>query len=227
MTKRLFITGTDTEVGKTWVAAQLMREIARAGIKVAGLKPVAAGIDAARAPDKVNEDAVLLQSLATQSLPYEAVNPLLLTEAIAPHIAAAKEGVGLSVGVCVKGCQKVLKSDADVVVIEGAGGWLVPLNATETMADLANALDCDVILVVGMRLGCINHALLSAQALLASGVSVVGWVANSVDPEMLCPEENLNTLIELLPMPLLAQIPHNAALQNSYFESSVLHSLCD
>jgi dethiobiotin synthetase len=174
MTRTWFVTGTDTGVGKTAISCALLIAAREAGLKTAAIKPVAAGCDEAGH----NEDALQLMECMSEPLEYEQVNPVALTAAIAPHIAAQQEGRTLQVSRLAGLCRGVMAGEADFVLIEGAGGWRVPLNARETLADLAVQLQVDVILVVGMRLGCINHALLTAEAIARDGLKLVGWIAN-------------------------------------------------
>ncbi len=203
MTRTFFVTGTDTEVGKTAVSCALLRAAAGKGLSTAAIKPVAAGCD----DDGRNEDAVALSACMTAELPYQQVNPVALQEAIAPHIAAAREERRLRAGELAGHCRGVMAAGADLVLIEGAGGWRVPLNHRETLADLARELAIPVILVVGMRLGCINHAVLTAEAVARDGLPLAGWVANQPGTPMACHAENLDTLRERLPAPLLGELP--------------------
>ena len=204
--RRYFITGTDTGVGKTQVTAALLLAAKAHGLRSLGVKPVAAGCVPADGR-LVNEDALLLQRCSSQSPDYAAVNPVALEPAIAPHIAAERAGISLRATALADQVRAQEASGADVLLVEGAGGWLVPLNQTGTMADLAVALGYPVILVVGMRLGCINHALLTAQAIRASGLELVGWVANSVAAEMDCLAENVRTLEQRLPALRMGTVP--------------------
>jgi dethiobiotin synthetase len=204
MSTTLFVTGTDTEVGKTAVSCALLESARDLGLETAAVKPVAAGCDA----NGQNEDALQLMASMTSVLAYEQVNPVALSEPIAPHLAARHEGVQLQVSALADPCRSVMAGGADLVLIEGAGGWRVPLNPTQTLADLARELDVGVILVVGMRLGCINHALLTAEAIRADGLQLAGWVANQCGPRMTAHEENLDTMRNLLPAPLLGEVPH-------------------
>ncbi len=212
-----FITGTDTGVGKTVVSALLVREFARQGRQVAGLKPVASGCELTAAGLR-NEDAVLLQACSSLELPYESINPFAFKPAIAPHVAASRTNVMLKSENLV---QKVnnIRELADIVIVEGVGGWMVPLNESETMADFARALSLPVILVVGMRLGCINHALMASQAIHVTGLELSGWVANQVDPEFCSDssvyEANVRTINGFSGAPCLCEIPYQDALLNS------------
>lgn len=205
MRQGVFITGTDTGVGKSLFAAALVHRLAGTGYRPAGFKPVAAGCEL-RDGVLVNEDAELLAGASPLALPIEAVNPVALEPAIAPHLAAAEAGRELAVEPLVNAFDAVA-SVADFVVVEGAGGWRVPLGPSETLADLARALGLPVVLVVGLRLGCINHALLTAQAVRADGLVLAGWVANVLDPAMPRLEGNIASLSERLGCPLLARIP--------------------
>lgn len=206
MINTYFVTGTDTSVGKSLVTAALLHKAVRAGGTAYGLKPVAAGCSQVEGQWR-NEDALLLQEYSNVLLPYEQVNPVALPAAIAPHIAASLENKRLQLDRLEGFCRGALMRKADLRLIEGAGGWRVPLNAQENLAQLAQRLQTPVILVVGMRLGCLNHALLTAEAIIRDGLTLAGWVANTVDPDMAALEENVQTLQSLLPCPLLGQIP--------------------
>ncbi len=203
MTRTWFVTGTDTGVGKTAVSCALLAAAARAGLRTAAIKPVAAGCDASGR----NEDALLLMQWMTEPLAYEQVNPVALSAAIAPHIAAQQEGRSLQASRLAGLCRGVMLAGADFVLIEGAGGWRVPISARETLADVAVQLQAGVILVVGMRLGCINHALLTAEAIARDGLRLAGWVANQPGEIMPSYAENLDSLRRMLPAPLLGEVP--------------------
>lgn len=194
MTKAFFITGTDTGVGKTHVACELIRQYVAQGLKVVGMKPVAAGCENIDG-QWVNEDVVKLITASNVKAPLELVNPYSFDEPIAPHLAAEKAGVTIQINKIVQAFQQ-LTTMADVVIVEGAGGFLVPLNNTETLADLAVALEVPMILVVGMKLGCINHSLLTMEAVKARQLSLHGWVANQVAPEMALANENIKTIAD-------------------------------
>ena len=202
MSKTWFVAGTDTGVGKTAVSCALMAAAAASGLRTAAVKPVAAGCD----NEGQNDDALCLMAGMTEELEYSQVNPIALEAAIAPHIAASLEGKSLQASRLVGLCRGVMLGKADFVLIEGAGGWRVPINPRETLADLAIQLRVGVILVVGMRLGCINHALLTAEAIRRDGLQLTGWVANQPGPRMARHEENLETLRQMLPAPLLSLI---------------------
>lgn len=202
----VFVTGTDTGVGKTMVAGALIAGFAEAGFEVAAFKPVAAGCTGPATALR-NDDALVLSSLTGRNEPYERVNPVALEPAIAPHIAAAEIGMRLSAGDLARAGAAAASGEA-VVVAEGAGGWLVPLGPGETMEDLAMALGLPVVLVVGLRLGCLNHSLLTARAVEASGLTVAGWVANTLDPAMPRLDGNVACLQERLAAPFLGVVPN-------------------
>ena len=203
MGKAWFVTGTDTEVGKTAISCALLKAAEAQGLRTAAVKPVAAGCDA----QGHNDDALQLMGCMTESMDYAQVNPVALRAAIAPHIAAEQEGRRMQAARIAGLCRGVMLGGADFTLIEGAGGWRVPINPRETLADVAVHLQLGVILVVGMRLGCINHALLSAEAIRRDGLTLVGWVANQPGERMTCHDENLDTLRNLLPAPMLGEVP--------------------
>ena len=201
MKENFFITGTDTDVGKTYIACQLLHAAQQRGLRTIGLKPLAAGAEKIDGEWR-NDDAVLLQKSATVNLPFASINPFCLKLAAAPHLAAQKSDAALNAKTIAQNVRHVLdESDFDYAVIEGAGGWRVPLNDTETMADVVKLLQIPVILVVGMKLGCINHALLTTEAIKADGVTLHGWIANDLGNPMPLLEENIATLECLLPAP--------------------------
>ena len=207
MAQAFFITGTDTDAGKTSVAAGLLCAAKQQGCSTLAMKPVASGCDMS-AEGLRNSDALALIAQSTVPLPYTQINPYAFAPAIAPHIAAQEAGVELSVADLYRTAQVILQQQADFTLIEGAGGWRVPISNTEFLSDFAIALQLPVILVVGVKLGCINHALLSAQAILNDGLELAGWVANVVDPNCARLAENLATLQQLMPAPCLAEVPH-------------------
>ncbi len=203
---QFFIAGTDTDVGKTLVAAGLLAAAKKKALSTVAIKPLAAGCEQT-ADGLRNDDALLLQQYMSMSLPYAQVNPVALEPAIAPHIAAEQAGKRLLVSQLEGYSRGVLMQSADLAIVEGAGGWRVPLNRAETLAGLAKSLNLPVILVVGIKLGCINHALLTAEAIARDGVVLAGWVANQLDPDMPCYKENLTTLKSLLRPPCLGEVP--------------------
>ena len=203
--RTLFVTGTDTGVGKTLVSAALLHELARHHGRVVGMKPVAAGL-VQQGDAWVSEDVLALRAASTVAVPPEWDSPVALSDPVSPHLAARREGRRITVAELLV-AHRALLNLADVVLVEGAGGWRVPLNDDQTLADLAIALAAPVVLVVGLRLGCLNHALLTAEAIRADGLHLAGWVANSVDPHMVCREENIASLRQRLHAPLLGVVP--------------------
>jgi dethiobiotin synthetase len=201
-----FITGTDTGVGKTRVAEGLLAAFAQRGLKTVGMKPVASGA-AMTAEGLRNEDALALQTAASLSRPYEWVNPYVFAPAIAPHLAAAAAGVEIQLAV-IEAAFRKLCEDADMAVVEGVGGWQVPLSITAALPDLARRLDLPVVLVVGLRLGCLNHALLTARAIRADGLKLAGWIANAVDSGFERADANVASLEQRLEAPLLGRLAH-------------------
>ena len=205
--KRYFIAGTDTDVGKTMIACALLAQARSQGLTTAAVKPVAAGCidtkDGLR-----NDDAQQLLAQCTLPLYYEQVNPVAFIDPIAPHIAAQKEGQRMQVDRLVGYTSGVIMQGADLTLVEGAGGWRVPVNERETLADFAIGLSIPVVLVVGMRLGCINHALLTVEAIARDGLTLAGWIANCVDPEMIELDANIATLKDRIPAPMLGLVPN-------------------
>jgi len=200
-----FVTGTDTEVGKTFVTCALLHLLRAQGRSAIGMKPLAAGTDA----EGKNDDVEALIAASGFQVPRELINPYLFQPAIAPHIAAAEEGREIDISAIVTAFD-TLRGMADAVLVEGVGGFCVPLGPQCDAADLAEALGLPVILIVGMRLGCINHALLTQQAISARGLKLAGWIANRIDPEMSRFEENLAALTERINAPLLGIVPANS-----------------
>jgi len=206
MAAAFFVTGTDTEVGKTTIAAGLLHAARWAGLSTAAAKPVASGCEMT-AGGLRNSDALALLAECTLPMRYEQVNPFAFEPAIAPHLAAREAGVELSAERLAEPVRRMLALQADFSLVEGAGGWRVPLAGRENLSDLALLLGLPVILVVGVRLGCINHALLSAEAIERDGLRLAGWVANIVDPATSRLDENLATLGERLAAPCLGRVP--------------------
>jgi len=206
MSQAYFIAGTDTDVGKTTIAAGLLHAARLQGLSTLGAKPVASGCSAT-AKGLRNADALALIDESSVKLAYEEVNPFAFEPAIAPHVAAREAGVALEVPALLKAMRHVLDQGADFTLVEGAGGWRVPLSDHANLSDLAIALKLPVILVVGVRLGCINHALLSAEAIARDGLQLAGWVANIIEPRTARLEENLASLAERLPAPCLGRVP--------------------
>lgn len=204
----LFIAGTDTGVGKTYVARALLEAHVARGRRAVGMKPVAAGIDAGAT---VNADVAALAEAGNVDAPLAERNPFAFAPAVAPHLAAAAAGTTIDLA-AIEVAYRALAARADVVIVEGAGGVLVPLDARHDMLDVAQRLCLPVLLVVGIRLGCLNHALLSEQAVRARGLTLDGWVANVVDPAMPLSEENIATLQHRLAAPCIATVRHGGAV---------------
>jgi dethiobiotin synthetase len=206
MTQGIFITGTDTGVGKTVVAAGLVRLLVRQGRRVIGLKPIASGAERTSQGLR-NDDALALSAASSVEVPYPVTNPHCFEPAVAPHLAAAEAGVELPVDELVRWYRQAT-TGADVAVVEGAGGWRVPLHPDGFLSDLPEALGLGVVLVVGLRLGCLNHARLTLEAIERTGrCPFVGWVGNRIDPGFERPDANLETLTRLLGGAPLAILP--------------------
>jgi dethiobiotin synthetase len=219
--KVFFVTGTDTGVGKTLVTAALLQAAQARGLSTLGMKPLAVGCN--ETPQGLcSQDAQLLREYSSVEVPYAMSNPVSLRLAVAPHIAAEQESRRLDAGRLEGYCRAVLMQRAGLTLIEGAGGWQVPLNNRQTLADLAKLLRHPVILVVGLRLGCINHALLTARAILADGLPLAGWVANQIDPDMSFVQENIDAIAQRLPAPCLGHIPslHGIGLRERVAEAA-------
>jgi len=208
MTQGYFITGTDTDVGKTCATLALMRYFKRQGKTVLGMKPVASGCTL-HAGELKNADALLIQGNASIAVDYQLINPYAYELPVSPHIAGVHNPVELAT---IVERFNSLKALAEVIIVEGAGGWYAPLNAQNDISDLAKALALPVILVVGLRLGCINHAKLSYQAIKLSGITCIGWIAVCVDPDLLSRDENIQTITAALQVPLLGILPYQQAL---------------
>ena len=205
MSSGLFVTGTDTGCGKTEVSLALMAALQSRGLRVLGMKPVASGCQPT--PEGLrNEDALRLAAQGSLRVAYQEVNPVAFEPAIAPHIAAARSGRSIEPEL-IRRTYERLAARADWVVVEGVGGWRVPLAESGEVADLPDLLGLPAVLVVGLRLGCINHSLLTAESISARGVVLGGWVGSLVEPDMGAPGENLQTLRESLPAPCLGILP--------------------
>jgi dethiobiotin synthetase len=223
---RLFVTGTDTGVGKTRVSAALCRAFARRGLRVGAMKPIASGCQATAAGLR-NEDALALHAAMNVRARYAEVNPYAFEPPIAPHIAARDAGTIIDFAVLDRAYER-LSLRSDVLVVEGAGGWLVPLDEQRSFADLAQHWQLSVVLVVGLRLGCLNHALLTAQAIVSRGLPLRGWVANAIEPAFPRGDENLAFLRSALPAPCLGVLPHAPfATADTVAESLDLRELVD
>lgn len=205
----VFIAGTDTGIGKTHVACTLLHALRAAGYAANGMKPVASGcVDSA--DGLRNEDALALQAASSVVLPYALINPVALRAPLSPHLAAARESVEITLPP-LRTAFDALQARSEIVVVEGVGGWLVPLAPHLFAADIPRQWQLPVILVVGLRLGCLSHALLSARAIEADGCHLIGWIGNRIDPNMDAVDENLASLQRLLPAPCLGVLPHGVA----------------
>ena len=203
----VFVTGTDTGIGKTFASASLLSALNAAGKRAVGMKPVASGCRMTPRGLR-NEDAQMLLDHSDGTPVYESINPFALREAIAPHIAAREEGVTISLEP-IAHAFATLSEAADCVVVEGVGGWCAPLSESLMQSDLAKALRLPVILVVGLRLGCLNHAILSARTIQSDGCGLIGWIGNGIDPAMQRVRENIDILRERLPAPCLGILPYS------------------
>jgi dethiobiotin synthetase len=207
--KKYFITGTDTDIGKTFIIRLLLEKVKQAKMRALAIKPVAAGT--IETPEGLkNEDAAWLAQESSLLLPYEIINPFLLSAPLSPHISAAREHVYLDAKKISAACKATYQYPVDYLFIEGAGGWHVPINDTQTMADVAEQLDIPVIVVVGLRLGCLNHALLTVDHILNKNIPIAGFVANQIQAtpqEALA--ENIATLQQRINAPLLGVIPYS------------------
>jgi dethiobiotin synthetase len=202
----LFVAGTDTGIGKTHAACTLIHALCARGLEVCGMKPVASGC--LETPQgRRNEDALALQAAGSHPLPYESVNPLALREPLSPHLAARLERVTIAMPP-LRAAFDRLRATHDAVVVEGVGGWMVPLAPGLLASAIPQQWDLPVVLVIGLRLGCLNHALLTARAILDDGCRLAGWIANRIDPAMAAAEDNLETLRGMLPAPCLGVLPH-------------------
>lgn len=206
--KSFFITGTDTEVGKTHISCLLLKYIKQFQQTVVGFKPIAAGAEMAF-DELVNEDALNLLESGNIAVPYRLINPIVFEEPIAPHIAAQKHQQPISFSVIDHALNELSQFEPDYCLVEGAGGWALPVGKGRFLYEWVNHKQLPVVLVVGMKLGCLNHALLTLAHIKASGGHCIGWIANHVDPDMQMQAENLDSLRELLDVPLLAIAPYS------------------
>jgi len=216
MTQAYFVIGTDTNVGKTYVASALVQHFVQSGLKTVGMKPVASGCELNQQGELINEDVQALINVSNVKASLDLINPYRFKPAIAPHLAAEQVGVAVKLDSIIQAYQQ-LTTLAEMVVVEGAGGFFVPLNQTETLADLAVQLNIPIILVVGMRLGCINHALLTVEAIQARGLSLAGWVANQIDPDFGMFEENLSSLQQRIAAPCVSVVRWQGELNLTTF----------
>ena len=205
MAKGVFITGTDTGIGKTYVTLSLMEAFKEQGYKVAGMKPIASG--AARKHEQLkNEDAESILQCCSESTAYELINPAVYELPVSPHIAARQTGHEINLSE-IENSYKQLASKNEVVIVEGVGGWRVPISEEQNMVDLVRLLGLPVIMVVGLKLGCLNHAILTAETIKTDGLNMVGWISNRVEEDYIFPEESLKTLKNTLESPCLGDLP--------------------
>jgi len=219
MAKGYFITGTDTGIGKTRTTIALLEYFKRQEKVVLGMKPVASGCMLVDGRLK-NEDALLIQKHASNKMPYELINPYAFELPVSPHLAAKQAGTVIDIKRIKLAYQK-LEQQSEVVIVEGVGGWLVPLNQNQDVSDLASLLGLPVIVVVGIRLGCINQARLTFSEIRRSGVQCLGWIASCVQQDMLMQTENIETLNHYADMPLLAVLPYEKDLNTDYFTRQI------
>ncbi|MGZ5075161.1 MAG: dethiobiotin synthase [Methylobacter sp.] len=217
MQQGYFVTGTDTNAGKTWVTIALMHYFKNQGKSVVGMKPVASGCVIQHGRLK-NEDALLIQQNASVPVDYDLINPYAYEQPVSPHIAGMNNPVKLKQ---LAAKFELLKTMADVIVVEGAGGWYAPLNERETVQDLAKLLALPVIVVVAVKLGCINHARLTYQAVKLSGVHCAGWIAVCLEPDMLSEKENIQTIETVLEVPLLGILPYSETADFKFFSEQL------
>ncbi|MGH8049973.1 MAG: dethiobiotin synthase [Arenimonas sp.] len=202
--KTFYITGTDTDAGKTWVTTECLKALSANNIKALGMKPIASGCEMTSEGLR-NDDALKLIAASPISVPYELINPIALREPTAPEIATKHDGVEISLDPILHAYLQI-KAAADIVLVEGVGGWLAPLSDTLDQSDLVRALDCRVILVVGLKLGCINHARLTERVLKDSGIDCLGWIAADTDPDLLFAEEYFDALHRCMSSPFLGRV---------------------
>lgn len=237
MTKRFFVTGTDTDVGKTFVTCAMLRHFNQQNHKVLGFKPISAGcevgmdsevnseVDSEVANDSntgekvlVNEDAALIQAHSNVQAPLSVINPIAFEPPIAPHIAASQVGQRIDFTRLDNGWHELQQINADVYLVEGAGGWCLPLNEVDTLNQWVEQQQFAVIVVVGIKLGCLNHALLTAQAIESQGLKIAGWVANIINPETAFIGQNIEHLKTAINAPMLARIPYFTDVDNIDFD---------
>ncbi|NOU25170.1 MAG: dethiobiotin synthase [Methylotenera sp.] len=212
MGQSYFVLGTDTHVGKTYIASALVKHFVAQDLKTIGMKPIASGCVVNKKNELINQDVTALVSESNVSADLDLINPFRFAPAIAPHLAAEQLGVSIDINK-IKHAYEKLSNLAEVVIVEGAGGFLVPLNKTETLADLAVQLNLPIVLVVGIKLGCINHALLTVEAIKSRGLILSGWVANQIDPNMSMFDENVTSLKQRIAAPCLSVVCWMGAAQ--------------
>ena len=209
MHNTIFITGTDTDIGKTYVSCQLCKEFNNLDFKTAAFKAIASGCFSGQDGELYNDDALALLEHSSIKIPYSKAKPISLPQPIAPHIAAKINNIKLSKEVLINKINSLLQSEADINIIEGVGGWAVPLNNNQLISDTIISQNIAVVLVVGLKLGCINHALLTYQQMLTQKANIVGWIGNCVDPNMLALDDNIATIKNWIKSPCLGIVPYN------------------
>ena len=222
MTRGLFVTGTDTGVGKTVASVALLHALRAHGLRAVGMKPVASGCEYIDGAWR-NDDALALQRASDPTPPYDWANPVALPEATAPELAAAAVGIEVALAPLLTAFAQ-LSTLADTVVVEGVGGWAAPLSAQLDQCELVRALELPVILVVGLRLGCINHARLSARAIAADGAQLIGWIGNRLDPQFTRCDDTLEILQRVLPAPCVGVLPHRIDRATEFADEASSHS---
>ena len=209
MPKTLFITATDTDAGKTFISTMLLQGFNQSDITAIGVKPIAAGADGQGG----NSDALLLQQHSGIALPYRVINPVCFNAPVAPHLAAINEHIAIDETLLDQALANWQQLPAAQLLIEGAGGWLLPINQTRYLADWVAQHNLPVLLVVGMKLGCLNHAMLTVREIERSGCRLVGWVANSIDADMALLEQNIADLQQRIAAPCLAVVPFSPSAE--------------
>ncbi len=207
MNQTIFIAGTDTDVGKTFVSNAILLRAKNLGLTTVAYKPISAGCEMTENGLR-NEDALILQQQSSIDLDYHEVNPIAYADPVAPHLAAQGLHQQIDLELVHKGYKNLLSKSADLTLVEGAGGWRLPLGQGKYLSDVVKHYKMPVILVVGMKLGCLNHALLTVEAIKRDGVELVGWIANQIDPEMIYYQQNIETLKELIAAPNLGVVPY-------------------
>ena len=216
--KSVFITGTDTGVGKTSFAVSLIKSLNNAGYQTLGIKPISSGCKISPKGQRINADALALQEVSSIRPSYEAVNPIALMQPVAPNLAATFSGIKLTADLVYIKILNCINNSANINIIEGIGGWSVPINNQELFSNVICDLNVPVIMVVGMRLGCLNHAILTSNAIIRQGARFMGWVANCLDPNLQAVEENINTLSNWIKAPCLGVLPYNFQTENNLFD---------
>ncbi len=222
MSLKLFITGTDTDVGKTYISVGLLKGLNKLGYSTLGIKPIASGCNLVDGK-LYNDDALSLQKSSSLKLEYHQINPFRFERPIAPHIAAKNSKVELSKVLIAEKLGEAFLNPSDIYLIEGAGGWAVPLNDYELIADVVSQIGAKVILVVGMKLGCLNHAILTTEFIKNSGVELVGWIANIINPDMIELDENIATLKQWIKSPCLGIVPFNGLPEDYIYFKKIIN----